>query len=222
MICKFEAFKFFKFYNIEINTVLDIGAHKGKWTQTFKKHYPNVKTLMIEANEDHIDNLIRTGHYIIALLGKDNEEVDYYMCEDKNNTEGNGIYRENTNVPFTSKKRKTVTLDSLLPGQKFDLIKMDVQGAELDIIQSSPGFIHNAKYLWLELQPHNYNIGAPSAGKVIGYLNQIGFEIITLDEVNTGNGIVIGMDMIFMNTRNKNLKTGYDINKKVIWSGYAS
>jgi hypothetical protein len=39
--------------------------------------------------------------------------------------------------------------------------------------------------------------------------------------VNTGNGIVIGMDMIFMNTRNKNLKTGYDINKKVIWNAYA-
>jgi hypothetical protein len=106
MICKFEAFKFFKFYNIEINTVLDIGAHKGKWTQTFKEHYPNVKALMIEANEDHIDDLIRTGHYILALVGKDNEEVDYYMCEDKNNTEGNGIYKENTNVPFTSKKKK--------------------------------------------------------------------------------------------------------------------
>jgi hypothetical protein len=28
--------------------------------------------------------------------------------------------------------------------------------------------------------------------------------------------------MIFINTRNKNLKTGYDINKKVIWSAYAS
>jgi FkbM family methyltransferase len=222
MIHKFEVFKFFKLYNIEINTVLDIGAHKGKWTQEFKKNYPNAKSLMIEANADHIDDLIRTGHYILALVGKDNEEVDYYMCEDKNNTEGNGIYRENTNVPFTSKKRKTVTLDSLLPGQKFDLIKMDVQGAELDIIQSSPGFIHNAKYLWLELQPHNYNIGAPSAGKVIGYLNQIGFEMITIDEVNVGSGVIMGMDMIFVNTRNKNLNTGYDINKKVIWSGYAS
>jgi hypothetical protein len=28
--------------------------------------------------------------------------------------------------------------------------------------------------------------------------------------------------MIFINTRNKNLNTGYNINKKVIWSGYAS
>jgi FkbM family methyltransferase len=220
MIYKFEAFEFFKANEIKIDTVLDIGAHKGKWTQKFKEHYPNVKALMIEANEDHIQDLIRTGPYISALVGKDNEEVNYYRCEDKNNNQGNGMYKENTNVPFKSTKLKTVTLDSLLPGQKFDLIKMDVQGAELDIIQGSPGFIHNAKYLWLELQPHNYNIGAPSAGKVIGYLHQIGFEIITMDEVNTGNGVIMGMDMIFVNVRNKDLKTGYDITKKVIWGGY--
>jgi FkbM family methyltransferase len=220
MIYKFEAFEFFKANEIKIDTVLDIGAHKGKWTQKFKEHYPNVKALMIEANEDHIQDLIRTGPYISALVGKDNEEVDYYRCEDKNNNQGNGMYKENTNVPFKSTKLRTITLDSLLPGQKFDLIKMDVQGAELDIIQGSPGFIHNAKYLWLELQPHNYNIGAPSAGKVIGYLHQIGFEIITMDEVNTGNGVIMGMDMIFVNVRNKDLKTGYDITKKVIWGGY--
>jgi len=221
MIYKFEAFEFFKKHNIEINTVLDVGAHKGKWTQTFKEHYPNLKSLMIEANDDHIEDLKKVGPYMLALLGKDNEEVDYYMCEDKNNNHGNGIYKENTNVPFKSVRRRTTTLDSLLPGQRFDLIKLDVQGAELDIIQGSPGFIHQAKYLWLELQPHNYNIAAPSAGKVIGYLNQIGFEMITMDEVNTGNGVIMGMDVIFVNVRNKNLKTGYDIKQKVIWGGYA-
>ena len=220
MIYKFQAFEFFKCHNIKIDSVLDVGAHKGKWTQTFKEHYPNVKSLMIEANADHIEDLKKVGPYMLALLSKDDEEVDYYMCEDKDNNHGNGIYKENTNVPFKSIKRRTTTLDSLLPGQRFDLIKLDVQGAELDIIKGSPGFIHQAKYLWLELQPHNYNIGAPSAGKVIGYLNQIGFEIITMDEVNTGNGVIMGMDVIFVNVRNKNLKTGYDIKQKVIWGGY--
>jgi len=221
MIYKFKGFEFFKFYKIQIDNTLDIGAHKGKWTQKFKEYYPNVKSLMIEANADHINDLIRIGPYITALIGKNNEEVNYYVCDDKDNDQGNGIYKENTNVPFKSTKRKTITLNSLLYGQKFDLIKMDVQGAELDIIQGSPGFIHNAKYLWLELQPHNYNIGAPSAGKVIGYLNEIGFEIVAVDEINSGNGMIMGMDMIFVNIRNKDLKTGYNINQKVIWSGYS-
>jgi FkbM family methyltransferase len=221
MIYKFDPFKFFKTFNIKIDTVLDIGARKGDWTKEFLEHFPESKSLMIEANGDHEEELKKVGPYILALVGKDNNETDYYVCDDKQNDHGNGMYRENTNVPFTSKKRRVTTLDSLLPGQKFDLIKMDVQGAELDVIKGSPGFIHNTKYLWLELQAHNYNLGAPSAGEVIGYLHQIGFEIITISEVNVGNGVIMGMDFIFINTRNKDLKTGYDIKHKIIWSGYA-
>jgi hypothetical protein len=174
MIYKFDPFKFFEIFKIKIDSILDIGARKGDWTNKFKEHYPDVKSLMIEANGDHAEDL-----------------------------------------------KKVTTLDSLLPGQRFDLIKMDVQGAELDILQGSPGFIHNTKYLWLELQAHNYNLGAPSAGKVIGYLHQIGFEIVTIDEINVGNGVIMGMDFIFINTRNKDLNVGYDITKKIIWSGYA-
>ena len=45
--------------------------------------------------------------------------------------------------------------------------------------------------------------------------------MITMDEVNTGNGVIMGMDVIFVNVRNKNLKTGYDIKQKIIWGGYA-
>jgi FkbM family methyltransferase len=165
MIYKFDPFKFFKTFNIKIDTVLDIGARKGDWTKEFLEHFPESKSLMIEANGDHAEDLKQVGPYILALVGKDNNETDYYVCDDKQNDHGNGMYRENTNVPFTSKKRRVTTLDSLLPGQKFDLIKMDVQGAELDVIKGSPGFIHNTKYLWLELQAHNYNLGAPSAGR---------------------------------------------------------
>jgi FkbM family methyltransferase len=214
MIYRFPSFEFFKFNKIQIDSVLDIGAHKGDWIKRFKEHFPNVKSLTIEANADH-------GADITALVGAYNGETDYYMCEDEKNNHGNGIYKENTNVPFTSVRRKIHTLDKLLSDQRFDLIKMDTQGAELDIIQGSPGFIHKAKFLWLELQPHHYNIGAPSAGKVIGYLHQIGFEMVTIDEMNTGNGMILGMDVIFVNTRNKDLAAGYNINKKVIWGGYA-
>jgi hypothetical protein len=45
--------------------------------------------------------------------------------------------------------------------------------------------------------------------------------MITIDEVNVGNGVVMGMDVIFVNVRNKDLKTGYDINRKIIWGGYS-
>lgn len=221
MIYKFmEPFVFFKSNNIQINNALDIGAHKGEWTKLFKKSYPNARSLMIEPNKDHEEDLKKIGPYMLALVGINDNEVDYYICADKDNDQGNGMYKENTNVPFTSVKRKCTTLDSLMSGQRFDLIKMDVQGAELDIIQGSPAIIHDTKYLFLELQTHNYNIGAPLAGKVIGYLHQIGFEMVSIEEISIGNGIIMSMDMIFMNTRNKDLKTGFDMTKKIIWGGY--
>ena len=51
---------------------------------------------------------------------------------------------------------------------------------------------------------------------------QIGFEIATFDEINIGDGVIMGMDVLFVNTRNKSLEVGYDINKKVIWGGYVN
>ena len=104
MIYKFPSFEFFKINKIQIDNVLDIGAHKGDWTRKFKEHFPNVKSLTIEANADH-------GADITALVGSYNGDVDYYMCDDKNNDHGNGIYKENTNVPFTSVKRKMAVVD---------------------------------------------------------------------------------------------------------------
>jgi len=220
MIHKIESKEFFEYHKIQIHSFLDIGAHSGRWTQNFLKLYPKAKFLMIEANDEHRGALEKIGPHIIALVGKENTESDFYVCDDKENSHGNGIYKENTNVPFTLHKKNMKTLENLIPGQRFDLIKMDVQGSELDIIQTSPDLIYNTKYLWLELQPHHYNIGAPSAGKVIGYLNEIGFEMAMTAELNLAYGSILGMDIIFVNVRNKNLKIEYDINKKTTWMGY--
>jgi hypothetical protein len=57
MIYKFDPFKFFKTFNIKIDTVLDIGARKGDWTKEFLEHFPESKSLMIEANGDHAEDL---------------------------------------------------------------------------------------------------------------------------------------------------------------------
>ena len=211
-----------KHHNFDIKNILDIGAHKGEWTKKFREYFPDVHSLMIEANPNHAEFLQHVGEFEIALLGKNNEEVDYYECTDIQNNHGNGIYKENTNVPFKAKKRKMVTLESLVSGQ-FDLIKMDVQGAELDIIQGSPSIIHNTKYLWLEVNVHNYNIGAPRAGQIIAYLDQIGFEIFDVADVNHfGNeGHLLSMDLLFINSRNKSLKESpYNNQTKIIWKGY--
>jgi hypothetical protein len=79
----------------------------------------------------------------------------------------------------TKKIRKTITLDSLVKLRQLpkpDLIKMDVQGAELDIIKGASETLKSVNHVILELQKVEYNKGAPLSDAVIAYMNEIGFD----------------------------------------------
>ena len=76
---------------------------------------------------------------------------------------------------------RTVTLDAVADHFKFehpDLIKLDIQGAELDVIQGSLELLKTCNSLIVELQHVEYNVGAPMAQEVIDYLDQLGFKLI--------------------------------------------
>ena len=190
----------YKSCGVEFQNVLDIGAFKGEWTKTFKKFFPTSNVLMIEANEDHEEDLKNIGPYKIALLGKeDDKEVNYYKAVNKIQT-GNSIYREDTTTEFTAVKKKTITLPSLLDTKtNYDLIKMDVQGSELDIIKGGLPIINNTTLLLLEVNLFEYNKGAPLIGEVMSYLSAIGFKLVDIVDLmyNQDNGYLLQIDAMF-------------------------
>lgn len=186
--------------NINFKKVLDIGAYEGNWTKSFKEFYPNADVLMIEANTEKESVLKEIGNYKIAVLGKtDDEEVNYYKCLDGVPT-GNGIYPENTDYKFEPEKRKAITLSTLLGSDDgFDLIKMDVQGAERDIIQGSLPIMANTKFLLLELQTVQYTKGTPRFSEMVTYLHDLGFEFVDIFDLKYDRDCLIEMDCLFIN-----------------------
>ena len=195
-----KRFNYYKNINIDFKNVLDIGAYEGEWSRLFTSIYPDANVLMIEANIEKENILKQIGNYKIALLGsKDNEEVDYYKCLNGVPT-GNGIYPENTEYEFKPEKRKAITLPTLLGSEKgFDLIKMDVQGSELNIIKGALPIIKNTKYLLLELQTTPYNKGAPQMEEVVSYLHSINFGFVDLFDLMYINNHLIQVDGLFIN-----------------------
>jgi FkbM family methyltransferase len=190
--------------NVDIKNVLDIGAHEGYWSKLFQHYFPDANILMIEANEDKEEKLKELGNYKIALLGDiDGKEVDYYKSIDQYTT-GNSIYKENNIIStFVPKKRKVITLPTLLESNKgYDLIKMDVQGAELDIIKGAIPIIKETKYLILELSILQYNQGAPLIGKVIEELNKLDFAMMDIiDFTHSDDTYLVQIDALFANKK---------------------
>ncbi len=189
---------------VQLSRVLDLGAFEGNWTKLIKGLYPQAQVIMVDANTEKENFLRPLGNFHIAVLGdEDGREVDYYKCQDGDAGSGNGIYRENTPFSFAPEKRKCITLSTLLgSADGFDLIKMDVQGAELDVIRGGLPIVRNSRYLLLELQTHNYNLGAPHFEEVVSFLNGEGFGVVDIVDLMYSGDKLIQVDVLF---RNKNL-----------------
>ena len=69
-------------------------------------------------------------------------------------------YRPDTGTKIT--KVPAVNLDELLPGRRFDLLLMDVEGAETNALRGATLIMENIKYFWLSFLPAvlNSNMGA--------------------------------------------------------------
>jgi FkbM family methyltransferase len=188
----------------DLRRVLDLGAYEGNWTRLLRSIYPSAQVIMVDANTEKEPTLRRLGDCRIAVLADtDGREVEYFKCQNGDAGSGNGIYRENTAYRFAPEKRKTVTLATLLGSDDgFDLIKMDVQGAELYVIRGGLRIVRNSRYLILELQTHDYNLGAPHFEEVVAFLHAEGFAVVDIIDLMYAGDKLIQVDVLF---RNKHL-----------------
>ena len=142
--------------NFTPKKILDIGAWNGFWTKNVKSIWPEAEYTCIEAGHKHEKSLKQiTPDYHIAVLGDSNKEIKMYLREiDKGNkkkityTKGSTIF----GIFKDYEIRQMQTLDELV-GQDatFDLIKQDVQGAEIMIMKGAPGIFKRAKYIIQEV-----------------------------------------------------------------------
>ena len=73
-----------------------------------------------------------------------------------------------------------MTLDTVVKNNGFpgpDLIKINCQGAELDILKGASDTLKSCKDLILTLQHNEINVGAPLKDEVIDYVNNLGFKL---------------------------------------------
>jgi hypothetical protein len=62
---------------------------------------------------------------------------------------------------------------------KPDLVKIDVQGAELLILVGAEKTLSECQDIIIEMQHQEYNLGAPQKDIVMVWLDEMGFELVS-------------------------------------------
>lgn len=173
--------------DIKPKVIYDIGACVLHWTREAVNVWPDSLYYAFDAMEESEQIFRHFGvPYSIGVLGEtDGEEVVFHQSTE--HPGGNSIYEENSvyapaQPPRQHKKCIVKTLDSVVREKELplpDLIKMDVQGAELSILKGAEQTLTNCKDLILELQNVEYNKGAPLKEEVIEYLECIGYKLVS-------------------------------------------
>jgi FkbM family methyltransferase len=191
----------------EPSSIIDIGAHDGKWTGMARRVFPNAWFLMIEALEEKRHRLEaikarfpQSTAVEICLLGaKMNMCVPFFAMET-----GSSIYEELSEVPRHMRPLTTRTLDSVLTGHDLPagpvLAKLDVQGAELDVLTGGSLTLRRVPVVMLEVPITSYNRGAPTLDDVLSFMTRRGYRLFDIAALLRPDGEkLVQMDAVFVN-----------------------
>lgn len=189
--------------------IYDIGAYRGGWTRLAREVFPEATFVLFEANADNAEylsgrHLAAHRHFTVALSAQDGEKP--LFLPRAGDATGTSLYRENSPHydagNLVVRTVATARLDALVAAEKLppaDLIKIDVQGAELDVIAGAKAALSRCEALIVELSLASYNKDAPLIGETLPAITQLGFRCVDICELHrAGAGNVLQADFLFV------------------------
>ena len=166
---------------LRLDVAVDGGASVGDWTREFKAIYPDSKVLCVEPRRDvqaALDQLTRDLpgiHIARTLLGERDGEVEFHEHSFQSS-----LLPNSAGQPFgTLVRYPMTTLDKLVEVTGVglpDLIKLDLQGAELQALAGATKCLGHARAVLLEVSFIPLQKGQPLVADVLAYLAGYGFR----------------------------------------------
>jgi len=182
--------------NIDDIIIFDVGSHSGHTIKRYRSIFPNSRIFAFEPTESSYKKLINQFYndtkINVSLLGLSNkvDKMTFYLSKSENlnsfkepNERAWGFEKaEITNVD-------TNTLDNFCEKNNInyiDILKLDVQGSELDVLRGSQLFLSKSKIglIYVEWQVVPLYKGHSRYFKIGEYLGKFGYEFFNLYNIN--------------------------------------
>lgn len=166
--------------NLNINTIIDIGASNGTWSTNTMKFFPNASFLAVEPLDERRESLksVRERYsnfnYAICAAGAgDGDEVTLNVTSD---LDGSTIDGRNSGEARTISLR---TIDSLVAEKSLRgpfFLKFDTHGYEVPILEGCKNILKETQVILMET--YNFKLTPASLRfyEMCSYLEKIGFR----------------------------------------------
>ncbi len=198
--------------------IIDIGAADGSVSAFFAKQFPEHSIFSFEPNPDWQSSLEKKSkhnpqiHIRNIALTRMQGEMPFYITINSVSSSLKKINKpllelqKHPHLKILGLQKevlvKTNTLDNEFRDYEGDvlLIKLDTQGAELDILSGGSKTLARTRYVLTEMQNHGFYIDAAPYYAVDSYLREKGFVLVDLIPSTRRNGIWLHeFDAIYRN-----------------------
>lgn len=164
-------------------TVFDVGAAYGAFTLDCHRVFPDANYILVEPLEEYrpfleaVSRSVPRAQYVLAAASAAPGELVMNVHPD---LVGSSVYLENedSNVNGVPRVVQAIALDSLLKScgaiPPF-LLKIDVQGAELDVLSGAREVLEGTEYALLEASFFQFFTGGPEFYDVVTFMEARGF-----------------------------------------------
>jgi len=173
-------------------TVIDVGAASGTFSNQCHQVFPAATYLLIEPLQEFLSPLKRLLK-TIPQAHCEHAAASSYEGSMRLNVHhdlvGSSLYNEveeGTDINGTPREVRTVTIDGMVARRQARppyLIKIDVQGAELDVLRGAENALKHTEYILLEVSLFQFFKNGPSFSDVVAYMKDKGFVPYDLYEL---------------------------------------
>jgi FkbM family methyltransferase len=168
--------------------IFDVGAHRGNWTRLATAVFPNARALMIEPQaemEADLSELCQTGRHEWIRAGAGAGIGDAMLgVYGNSDLVGSSYVADHLPPGGTWRRTPIVTLDSLANARRIpDLVKIDVQGFELEVLKGSDALFGSTELFIVEVNFFRFDQRVPLASEVVRFMADRGYEVYDMAEI---------------------------------------
>jgi FkbM family methyltransferase len=205
--------------NKNFKSVIDIGANEGQFAEKFSKLFPEAIFYCFEPLNEPYEKLkekfSNNGkfNFFNFALGNVNGKIKIQRNEYSPSSSILPMRAEHKNAFDFARKEFAEDVNIRILGNVFKnveierpyLLKIDVQGYELPVIEGGTGIVKNAEIIIIETSFVELYEGAPLFNDIYKKLNNLGFEYIGSFEqlLHPSDGKILQQDSIFQKIKNK-------------------